>query len=124
LWGARAKREASAHRAAFRALPWERRRWLRGAGCQSVRFQDVLRLRAAAEISTGDRRVAEDRSVAPDREKPRCAFLAERRGDFDKGLTGLGALEIFDLSVARLPDVAHRARPWDLLLLGAAPEEQ
>jgi hypothetical protein len=30
-----------------------------------------------------------------------------RRGDSDKGLTGPTALEIFDRSAARLPDVAH-----------------
>jgi hypothetical protein len=110
------------HTVAFQAQLWERRLWLRDAGCRSVRFQGVLRLRAAAEIWTGDRRVSEVRSVALDREQRQGAFPAERRDDFGKGLTGPGALEISDLSAARPRDEAHRAHPWGLPPLGAAPE--
>ncbi len=56
------------------------------------------------------RRVSEDHSDGFDLAKPRDAFPVERRGDPDKGLTGPAAREIFDLSEARLPDVAHLGR--------------
>lgn len=56
------------------------------------------------------RRVSEDHSDGFDLAKPRDAFPVERRGDSDKGLTGPAAREIFDLSEARLPDVAHLGR--------------
>jgi hypothetical protein len=119
----RAKREACARTTAFRVQLWERRPWRRGAGCRSVRFRDGLRhLRVAAEISTGDRQVAADRSDELDRAQPRGAFLAERRDDSGKGRIGPDELGIFDRSVARLPDVVRPARPQDSLPLGAAPE--
>ena len=85
--------------------------------------QDV-RLRAAAEISMGDRRVSADRSAELDREQPQGAFLAERRDDFDKGRIGPDAPEISDLLAVRLPDEAHRAHPWGWPPLVAAPEAQ
>lgn len=73
-----------------------------------VRFRDVLRLQAAAEISTADRRdevgrrVSEDHSDGFDLAQLRGAFPEERRDDFGTGLTGRDAREIFALLVARL----------------------
>lgn len=105
------------HTAAFPAQLLERRLWRRDAGCQLVRFRGVLRLRGAAEISTGDRRdaadhpVSADRSAGFDRAQPRGAFPEERRDDFGRDQPGPDAREIFDPLAARLQDVALPAHP-------------
>jgi len=57
------------------------------------------------------RRVPESHSDGFDLAKPLDAFPVVRRSDSDRGPAGPAALEIFDRSPARLPDVAHLERP-------------
>jgi hypothetical protein len=68
-----------------------------------------------------DRRASEGHSGGFDLAQPRDAFPAERRGDSDTGLTGPAAREIFDLSEARLPDVAHQSK-CPLMFLRDSPQ--
>jgi len=121
------------HTGAFQAQLSELRLWPRAAGCQWVRFRDVLRLLAGVEISMEARRDEVGHPVSVDRwaefglALPRGAFPGERRGDFGKGPTGLGAQGISGLLAARLADVELRAHLSNYLQrdsppLGVAPE--